>query len=96
MNLFTKENWLTDTENKLTVTRGERVERGINVEIGIDIYTLLSIKQIIRKAIFIHSSFLLTSFPPCLLSVYLSCRPQVNCHSAGMSALLMGHMVPVL
>ena len=33
---------VTDVENKLMVTKGERV--GINWEIGIDIYTLLCVK----------------------------------------------------
>ena len=36
-------NRVTDVENKLMVTSGDK-ERGINWETGIDIYTLLSIK----------------------------------------------------
>ena len=39
MNLLTKHR-VTDVENKLIVTKGER-GGGINSEIGIDIYTLL-------------------------------------------------------
>ena len=37
------ENRVTNVEKKLTVTKGE-IERGINWEIGIDIYTQLYIK----------------------------------------------------
>ena len=37
------ENRVTNVENKLTDTKGE-IERGINWEIGIDIYTQLYIK----------------------------------------------------
>ena len=49
MNLFTKQrDRVTDVENKLMVTEGER-PGGINWETGIDIYTLLYIKQIINK-----------------------------------------------
>ena len=36
------ENRVTNVENKLTVTKGE-IERGINREIGTDIYTQLYI-----------------------------------------------------
>ena len=39
---------VTDTENKLMVTKGKGGE-WINWEIGIDIYTLLYIKQITNK-----------------------------------------------
>ena len=48
MNLFTKQNGLTDIENKRTVTKGER-EGGINQEFGSNMYTLLHIKQINSK-----------------------------------------------
>ena len=41
-------NRVTDVENKLTVTNGERGKE-INWEIGIDIYTLWYIKQITNK-----------------------------------------------
>ena len=44
MNLFTKENRLTDTENKLMVTKRERVGGEINKESGNKIYALLYIK----------------------------------------------------
>ena len=37
-------NRVTDVENKLTVTKGERGGEGINWEIGIEIDTLLYIK----------------------------------------------------
>ena len=37
-------NRVTDVENKLMVTKGERVAGGINWETVIDIYTLLFIK----------------------------------------------------
>ena len=40
MNLFTKQNSLTDVENK---TKGEK-RRGINCEIGMNIYIVLYIK----------------------------------------------------
>ena len=40
MNLFTKQNRVTDVENKLMVTRGKSWG-GINWEIGIYTYTLL-------------------------------------------------------
>ena len=36
-------NRVTDVENKLMVTKGERGGGGINREIGIDMYTLLYI-----------------------------------------------------
>ena len=36
----------TDVENKLMDTKGERGGGGMNLEIGIDIYTLLCIKLI--------------------------------------------------
>ena len=49
MNLLGKHR-VTDVENKLFVTKGER-GGGINSETGIDIYTLLSIKQITNKII---------------------------------------------
>ena len=51
MNLFTNRNRLTDIENKLMVTKGEMWRGGINQELGINIYTLLSIKQINNKDI---------------------------------------------
>ena len=38
-----------DIENKLTVIKKERGERGINWELGINMYTLLYIKQITSK-----------------------------------------------
>ena len=38
------QNRLTDIENKLMVTKGERKGGGINWEFGINIYTLLYIK----------------------------------------------------
>ena len=41
-----KTNRLTDIENKLMVTKGERVRGGINLEFGINRYTLLCIKLI--------------------------------------------------
>ena len=41
-------NRVADVENKLMVTKGEK-GRGIGWEIGIDIYTLLYIKQITIK-----------------------------------------------
>ena len=41
--LIYKTNRVTDVKNKLTVTRGQG-GRGINWEIGADIYTLLYIK----------------------------------------------------
>ena len=44
MNLFTKENRLTDTENKLMVAKRERVGGEINKEFGNKIYALLYIK----------------------------------------------------
>ena len=43
MNLFTKQNRLTDMENKLMVIKEER-GRGINWEFGVNRYTLLYIK----------------------------------------------------
>ena len=43
VNLLTKQKWLIDIENKLTVTRGKR-GNVINREFWIDIYTLLYIK----------------------------------------------------
>ena len=42
-------NTLTDFKDKLMGTKGERWENGINKEFGINIYTLLYIKQIINK-----------------------------------------------
>ena len=49
MNLFTKENRLTDTENKRMVAKRERVGGEINKEFGNKIYALLYIKQIPNK-----------------------------------------------
>ena len=46
--LIYKTNRVTDVENKLMVTRGEKRER-INWEIVIDVYTLLNIKYITNK-----------------------------------------------
>ena len=40
--IYKKKNRVTDVENKLMVTKGERW--GMNWETGIDIYTLLDIK----------------------------------------------------
>ena len=44
MNLFPNRNRLTDIENKLMVTKGEREGGGINQEYGINRYKLLYIK----------------------------------------------------
>ena len=44
MNLFTKQNRLTDMEIILMVTKEETWGEVINKEIGTDIYTLLHIK----------------------------------------------------
>ena len=38
-----------DIENKLTVIKMEKGKRGINWELGINMYTLLYIKQITSK-----------------------------------------------
>ena len=48
MNLFTNRNTVTDIESKPMVTSWERGGE-INKEIGIDIYTLLYIKQIANR-----------------------------------------------
>ena len=48
MNLQNR-NTLTDFKDKLMGTKGERWENGINKAFGINIYTLLYIKQIINK-----------------------------------------------
>ena len=53
MNLFTKQR-LTDIENKLMIIKGERGE-GINLKFGINMYTLLYIKQINNKDL-LHST----------------------------------------
>ena len=45
MNYPQNRNRLTDLENKLMVTKGERRGQGINWEFGINIYTLLYIKR---------------------------------------------------
>ena len=45
---------ITDVENKPMVTMGEKGD-GINWEIGIDIYTLLYIKQITNKDTLHHT-----------------------------------------
>ena len=42
-------NRLTDLENKLMVTKGEKWKGGINQESGDNIYTLLYVKQINNK-----------------------------------------------
>ena len=42
-------NRLTDTENKLTVTKGKTWGEGMNWELRINIYTLLYIKYMTRK-----------------------------------------------
>jgi len=47
MNFFQKRERVTDVENNLMVNKGKR--GGINWETGIDIYTLLYIKQITNK-----------------------------------------------
>ena len=47
MNLLTKHR-VTDVENKLIVTKGER-GGGINSEIGIDIYTLLLLLLLLSR-----------------------------------------------
>ena len=47
MNLLTKHR-VTDVENKLIVTTGER-GGGINSEIGIDIYTLLLLLLLLSR-----------------------------------------------
>ena len=39
---------ITDVENNLMITKGER-GKGINWEVGIDIYILLYIKQVAKK-----------------------------------------------
>ena len=44
MNLFTKQNRLTDIKNKLMVTKGEMWRVGINQELGMNIHTLPYIK----------------------------------------------------
>ena len=48
MNLFTKQKQIHRHRNKLMVTKGER-GGGINQEFGINIYTLLYIKQTNNK-----------------------------------------------
>ena len=40
---------LTDSENEFMVTRGMGWGRGIDWELGVDMYTLLYLKQIINK-----------------------------------------------
>ena len=63
MNLFTKENSkLTNLENKLMVTMGERLV-GIVREFGTDMYTLLDFKWITNKGTVQHRE--LTTF--CIL-----------------------------
>ena len=44
MNWFSKQKEVTDIENKITVIKRERVDRGINQEVGTNMYTLLYIK----------------------------------------------------
>ena len=44
MNLFINRNRITDLENKLTVTKGERDGGGVNWEFGITRCTLLYVK----------------------------------------------------
>ena len=51
MNLFTSRDRLTDIENQLMVTKGEKGERKINEELGMNRYTLLCIKQISNKGL---------------------------------------------
>ena len=49
MNLFTNRNRLTDLENELMVTRKEKVGRRDRLEVSVDKYTLLHLKQITNK-----------------------------------------------
>ena len=49
MNLFTKQNRLTDLENKLMVARGEKQGEGIAREFWTDMYTLLYLKWITNQ-----------------------------------------------
>ena len=44
ISLFIKQNRLTGLETKFMVTRGQGLERGIDWEFGIDMYTLLYLK----------------------------------------------------
>ena len=44
-NLLTIRNRLTDLVNKFKATKGERLGKGINLEFGTDIYTLLYFKR---------------------------------------------------
>ena len=48
---------LTDLENKLMVTKGERWGVGINQEFGINIYALLYIKQVNNKDLLYSTMF---------------------------------------
>ena len=57
MNLFTKQKQ-THRQNKLTVTKGERVWGGINWEFGISIYTLLRIKQINKDLLYSTGNYI--------------------------------------
>ena len=50
MNLLTKQNRVTDVENKLML-QGRKLRGGINWEMGTDIHTTLYIKQITNKDI---------------------------------------------
>ena len=51
MNLFTKQKQIHNLENELMVTRGEWLGGGIDWKFGIDMYTLLYLKQITNKDI---------------------------------------------
>ena len=57
INLFTKKNRLT--ENELMVTRKKGWMGGIAREFGTDMYTLLCLKQITSKDLFIAQGTLL-------------------------------------
>ena len=43
-NYLPNRNGVTDGKNKFMVSKGEKVGRGINWDVGIDIHTLLCIK----------------------------------------------------
>ena len=55
MNYLQNRNRLTDIKNKLTVTKGEMWRGGINQELGMNIHTLLYIRQITNKDL-LHST----------------------------------------
>ena len=58
-------NRLTDTENKLMVTKRER-KRGINQEFGVEIYTLLYTKYITNKNLL----YSIGNYTECLVLTY--------------------------